>query len=402
MFDFNISKISNSRLNKTIQKNREKLTPKTELNAMYIGLVEDTNDPRGLGRIKVRIPALHGTNGSQSYYMPTKQIPWATPALLNGGTNDMGQYIIPVKGSQVMISFELNSFNKPVYFGTVPSNTSGKTKYYNDNNAIYSGNSIDIKNNDRIKDLNNSGSNATRAARKTDKEKMTTGKTVLYKSLKGATIMIDDSDGSESIVFMDANGQVLRLGNNSGTALPRRGNKTTPSSGASTYMSLSNGQGDAVTVTKGNINIKTSNNELIDLDDGKINISISTNDSINIEDGKIIIINSNNDKLVLNNGKASIETSNGEKVSLENNKINIKSGNNEIELSGSDSISISNGTSTVALNSNIMSMSNGTSSVTLNGGNTNISNGTSTISINGGNITINGSKVWTDNYHPGV
>ena len=112
MFDFNISKISNSRLNKTIQKNREKLTPKTELNAMYIGLVEDTNDPRGLGRIKVRIPALHGTNGSQSYYMPTKQIPWATPALLNGGTNDMGQYIIPVKGSQVMVSFELNSFNK--------------------------------------------------------------------------------------------------------------------------------------------------------------------------------------------------------------------------------------------------------------------------------------------------
>ena len=229
---------------------------------------------------------------------------------------------------------------------------------------------------------------------------MTTGKTVLYKSLKGATIMIDDSDGSESIVFMDASGQVLRLGNNSGTALPRRGNKTTPSSGASTYMSLSNGQGDTVTITKGNINIKTSNNEIIDLDDGKINISISTDDLISIENGNISIINSNNDKLVLDNGKASIETSNGEKISLENNKIDIESGTNKIELS--DLISMSNGTSTVTLNNNIMSLSNGTSSITLNGGNTSISNGTSTISISGGNITINGSKVWTDNYHPGV
>ena len=418
MFDFNLSKIGSSRLNKNIKENKEKLTPKADLNAMYVGIVEDTNDPRGLGRIKVRIPALHGTRGNQAYYMPTKQIPWATPALLNGGTNDMGQYIIPVKGSQVMVTFELNSFNKPVYMGTVPSNTSGNIKYYNDNDAIYKGDNVSIKDNDRIKDLNKSSSNAVGAPRQTDKQKMTTGKTVIYKSLKGATVMIDDSDGVENISFMDASGQVLQLGNSSGSALPRRGSRTTPSRGASTYMSLRNGQGDAVTITKGKVHVKTGNDEYLDLSNGKVELSTSSNDTLTMKDGDIILTNSDGDKVTLKNGKIEVtnsdgdkvtldsgkinlNTSNGEKISLEQNKINIESGNNKISLDGTK-VEATNGTGTLSLNGNNASLTNGSSSVNLGQGSVSINNGSSTLSFSGGAAYIGGARLWDDTYHPGV
>lgn len=418
MFDFNLSKIGSSRLNKNIKENKEKLTPKADLNAMYVGIVEDTNDPRGLGRIKVRVPALHGTRGNQAYYMPTKQIPWATPALLNGGTNDMGQYIIPVKGSQVMVTFELNSFNKPVYMGTVPSNTSGNIKYYNDNDAIYKGDNVSIKDNDRIKDLNKSSSNAVGASRQTDKQKMTTGKTVIYKSLKGATVMIDDSDGVENITFMDASGQMLQLGNSSGSALPRRGSRTTPSRGASTYMSLRNGQGDAVTITKGKVNIKTGNSEQIELSNGKVKISTSSGDYLQLKDGDIILTNSNGDEITLKNGKAKITNSNGDeitldsgkidvknssgdKISIEQNKINIESGSNKIKLDGTK-VEATNGTGTLSLDGSNASLTNGSGSVTIGSGGVSINNGSSTMSFSGGAAYIGGARIWDDSYHPGV
>ena len=419
MFDFNVSKISNSRLNKSIKNNSEKLTNKTNVNAMYVGIVEDTNDPRGLGRIKVRIPALHGSATNQSFYMPTKQIPWASPAMFGGGTNDMGQYIVPVKGSQVTVTFELDSFNKPMYMGTIPTNTSGKTKKYNDNKKIYDGKKVDIVSNDRIKDLKSSSSTASGAKKgKTLKERNSTGKTVLYKSLKGATVMIDDEDGSENITFMDATGQMLQIGNDSGSALPRRGSKTKPGKSAKTYMSLKNGLGDAVTITKGKVNIKTAGKEEIDLSEGKVKVTTSSDDYLQMEEGDITLTNSGGDKVSLKegiiqietetgdiinleDGKASITTSAGETISMEEGKVEVTSKTNKISMDGTK-IEIDNGTGKMSLDGNKASVSNGTSSVNLNGGSATISNGSGTLSFNGGDLLLNGARLWTDAYHPGV
>lgn len=210
MFDINITKANNSKLNADILKNKQKLDTNINYNAFYFGIVEDTNDPKGLGRIKARIPAIHGTNTQQSNFLETKFLPWATPALLNGGTNDMGQFIIPIKGSTVLLSFELDSPTKPIYFGSIPTMI-GDTKLYNDNSNIYNGESYDINTNDRITDLENDSA-----------------KQIIYKSFKGSTIMIDDKDGKESISIIDAAGQQIILENDSDEALPRRGNKTNP------------------------------------------------------------------------------------------------------------------------------------------------------------------------------
>lgn len=368
MFDFNVARINNTKLSNSLKRSKTELNPKTELNAMYTGIVEDTNDPRGMGRIKVRIPALHGTNPSQSYYLPTKQIPWATPACLTGGSNDMGQYIVPTKGCQVMVSFQCNSFSYPVYFGTLPSQTNGIAKNYNDNSSIFGGENIEILSDDRIKDLNNSSSTAVKSSNKTLRDKNTTGKTVVYKSLKGATIMIDDEDGAENIQFMDASGQTLILGNNSGSTLPRRGSSTTPSKNAKTYMALSNNQGDEVYITKGKVIIKTGNGETINLDKGKIQI-----------------LNSNKDTISMENGKLNMKTSSGKELSLSENNINIKSND-----------------SSILLEDNKINMSNGASTFKLDGNNVSMSNGQGTMSISGSVLYSNGHRVWDDTYHPGV
>ena len=214
MFDVNVTKANNAKLNNDILNNKKKLQVDINYNAFYLGIVEDTNDPQGLGRIKARIPAIHGTDKSQSIYLDTASLPWASPALLNGGSNDMGQFIVPIKGSTVYMTFEYNSYNDPIYFGSIPTKI-GSTKYYNDNSNIYNGETYDINTNDRITDL--------------DKD---SAQTVVYKSFKGATILIDDKDGKESISIIDAAGQQIVMENDSDEPLPRRGNKTLPPSTA--------------------------------------------------------------------------------------------------------------------------------------------------------------------------
>ena len=56
---------------------------------------------------------------------------------------------------------------------------------------------------------------------------------VLYKSLKGSTILINDEDGKESIKIIDAAGQQIIMENNDLVALSRRGKETNPPETAS-------------------------------------------------------------------------------------------------------------------------------------------------------------------------
>ena len=240
MFDVNVNRINNSSLlkDKGYQELKKELGT-YEPNAFYIGIVEDTNDPYKLGRIRARIPGIHGTNNSQLYYLQTKSLPWAKPAILNSAGNDMGQFIVPARGTRVLMSFEYNDLTKPLYFGGVPT-LINQPKYYNDNENINNGESYEIKTNDRITDLDNNSA-----------------QTVIYKSIKGATIIIDDSDGKESIKIIDAAGQQIIMGNDSTEPLPRRGNKTEPHSSA--YIKIISGGTVTVECDEFNLECETTN-----------------------------------------------------------------------------------------------------------------------------------------------
>ncbi|MBQ3420693.1 MAG: hypothetical protein IJH34_03295 [Romboutsia sp.] len=239
MFDnIDLSKMKISNMNETVMKETKDLREKVNYNAFFSALVVSTKDPNNLGRVKIRIPSIHGISRNQAYFVADKYLPWARPGVFNSAGNDMGQFIVPTKGNRVFVTFEYNDPQHPIYFGGIPS-LIGKTKKYNDNPDIYNGNNVDITDNDKIQT-------------KRTGEAVTT----VFKSFKGATIEIDDQDGKEAIRIIDAAGQVFVMGvdDPSGTPLERRHDKEY-SDNIYRYIRLGN------------------ENEFIEIVDGKIHIS---------------------------------------------------------------------------------------------------------------------------------
>lgn len=234
---FNLNNINMSGypdLNRNYEKNQ------VNYNAFYRGLVVNTKDPKHLGRVKVRIPSIHGVNPNLStYYISDSALPWATPAVMFASGNDMGNFVIPEKGTRVFVSFECNDRTKPVYFGGIPS-LIGEPKIYNDQQHVFNGEEQTVYTNDLNKDMKNYSER------------------VIYKSFKGATIILDDYDGKEYIKIIDQSGQVFEMGNESGVSLPRRGGNTTPPEDSKPYVKITNNLGDEILMKKGEISISTN------------------------------------------------------------------------------------------------------------------------------------------------
>lgn len=77
---------------------------------MFIGVVEDVDDPKRMGRVKVRVDRLHG-RVDDSPNIPTEDLPWAMPTIDRGGYT----FSIPSVGKVVRLSFTSGDFYKPVY-----------------------------------------------------------------------------------------------------------------------------------------------------------------------------------------------------------------------------------------------------------------------------------------------
>ena len=228
MFDVNVNNVSRANLmGRKIVKNN--LNNKPNPNAFYMAIVEDTNDPYRLGRVRIRIPGIHGISRNQAYYLPNDSLPWAKPAILNGAGNDQGQFIVPSRGTRVFVTFEFNDFDKPLYFGGAICVIGAKDKIYNDNPDIYSSSDVIVNTDDRITDIDGEAYQ------------------VLYKSLKGSTILINDKDGKECIKIIDAAGQQIIMENNDLVPLDRRENKTNPPETASISI-----------ITNGNLNLNSN------------------------------------------------------------------------------------------------------------------------------------------------
>jgi hypothetical protein len=79
------------------------------LNGIWKGIVEDTTDPNNLGRMKIRVPEVHGTQAN----VPTQDIPWCGVCL------PAHSFAIPVVGDGVWTMFEKGDIHFPVYMGTM-------------------------------------------------------------------------------------------------------------------------------------------------------------------------------------------------------------------------------------------------------------------------------------------
>jgi uncharacterized protein involved in type VI secretion and phage assembly len=73
---------------------------------IYRGLVVDNNDPRSLGRLKVRVPMVLAEVESN----------WAVPCVPYAG-NGIGLFAIPPVGAGVWLEFEAGDHSRPVWVG---------------------------------------------------------------------------------------------------------------------------------------------------------------------------------------------------------------------------------------------------------------------------------------------
>ncbi|MBO7615058.1 MAG: hypothetical protein J6T15_05120 [Bacilli bacterium] len=209
---------------------------KVDYSCFYRGTVVDNHDPLNLGRVRVRIPQIYGseTQRNSSLYTPTSSIPFATSAIMVGAGNNTGSFLIPNIGDTVFVTFENEDPRLPIYFGGILTRDgTGKfigTNDANDNN-LYTVNSTEDFNTDITSEADR----------------------VIYKSLKGATIIISDKDGKEHISIVDQLGQRISLENTSGDTLGRERGSSSSGKTHNGRIVAQNSNGNTFTIDEGKI-----------------------------------------------------------------------------------------------------------------------------------------------------
>ena len=98
------------------------------LNTSYVGKVVDNNDPRQLGRCRIRVYGVYGNK------IPDDELPWALPEFSFIGSK-LGSFIVPPTGCIVSVYFDNGELSKPVYtkkvvkVGSQPTDKNKNRKY---------------------------------------------------------------------------------------------------------------------------------------------------------------------------------------------------------------------------------------------------------------------------------
>ena len=160
------------------------------------------NDPMKLGRVQVRIFSYHGLPGKTDRSIPDEDLPWAMPCFYGGTGQDLGSFLVPIPGTFVWVFFENNDIDKPVYFGGVPSFEPTTPRDVN---------FLGVGESPQQPWTAKAGQSDGPMDEFDGKSSGVPERGVVYKSQKGHTIMFDDTDGEESMSFIDRVGQIIKF-----------------------------------------------------------------------------------------------------------------------------------------------------------------------------------------------
>jgi hypothetical protein len=92
-----------------------------QYDGFYRGLVVSNTDSSQLGRVKIRVYGVFGSN------IPSDQLPWAVPAhsIFTGAGSGHGYFAVPEVNSEVFVFFEAGDMYQPVYFAEAPNGVKG-------------------------------------------------------------------------------------------------------------------------------------------------------------------------------------------------------------------------------------------------------------------------------------
>lgn len=178
---------------------------RSPITGVYRARVESNLDPLKLGRIKVRVPQLHGVSGETA--LSNDALPWAFPVTATGTGYNHGSLLVPETGDYVFILFENGDRNSPVYLGGcygIPNNSKQYGNIGDNPDARSVGGGKGWSSPAGVNEVPNevypSGGNAPN------------GK-VIYKSPKGFVIMTNETDNEEMLVIGDNDNQQIVIHN---------------------------------------------------------------------------------------------------------------------------------------------------------------------------------------------
>lgn len=216
MFDNNWSRITSN------LDNKEKEVEDFYRN-FYRAYVIKNQDPEGRGKIQVRIPAFHGLSQKDQPFFTDNQLPWAEPGLMFCAANNSGTLMVPEMGSVVWVGFEYQS-NNLVYFGGIYNAKPEKSRVMRYPRNTFRGQDKVITTSDALD------------------ESITSANKVIYKSPKGAIIMVGEADGREEVIIRDSSGQIFNL-------------VSTDSDNKKAYILLQHNEKDYIKISDSQINI---------------------------------------------------------------------------------------------------------------------------------------------------
>lgn len=141
----------------------------------YRGFVVDNDDPERLGRLKLTVPSVLGTEVVTG---------WATPCVPYGGAANRGTLFVPEVDAGVWVEFEEGDLEFPIWVGTFWSKPGGESELPRPNDPD--------------------------GAEQEAVQKPPTRK--IIKTAKGHTLQFEDADGEEMVTLVEAtHGHVITL-----------------------------------------------------------------------------------------------------------------------------------------------------------------------------------------------
>jgi uncharacterized protein involved in type VI secretion and phage assembly len=183
----------------------------------YRATVVDNQDPSKLGRLKLKVPSVLGSDVVTG---------WATPCTPYGGAADQGFLFIPDVGAGVWTEFEEGDLEFPIWVGTFWSQPNSETEIPKPNKASDGSEESSVQDPPTSK---------------------------IIKTAKGHTLQFEDADGSEMILIREGKkGHFLTMDQNG--------------------ITVTDADSNTIQFTSGGIKIQDTNNNKIEMTSSGIKI----------------------------------------------------------------------------------------------------------------------------------
>jgi uncharacterized protein involved in type VI secretion and phage assembly len=200
----------------------------------YRGIVVDNQDPAKLGRLKVKVPSVLGSDVVTG---------WATPCVPYGGAADQGILFIPEVGAGVWAEFEEGDLEFPIWAGTFWSQPNSESELPKPNQ------SSDGSEESNVQDPPTSK---------------------IIKTAKGHTLQFEDADDSEMILVREGSqGHFLTMDKNG--------------------ITLTDANANTIQFTSKGINVNDANKNTIQMTSSGIQIKDLTGNTIDMSSGAFTI-----------------------------------------------------------------------------------------------------------------